>query len=62
MNSKRLTRRILKYIRKLKMANAWINETENDIEELQIRQEDISERTPLRTSYIILNVSKKNRD
>ena len=30
------------------MANARISETENDIEELQITQEDITERTPLR--------------
>ena len=30
------------------MANTWISETENDIEELQITQEDITERTPLR--------------
>ena len=29
------------------MANTWISETENDIEELQITQ-DITERTPLR--------------
>ena len=29
------------------MANTWISETENDIEELQITQEDIIERTPL---------------
>ena len=30
------------------MANTWINETENDIEELQITYEDITERIPLR--------------
>ena len=30
------------------MANTWISETEDDIEELQITQEDITERTPLR--------------
>ena len=30
------------------MANTWINETESDIEELQITHEDITERTPLR--------------
>ena len=30
------------------MANTWSSETENDIEELQITQEDITERTPLR--------------
>ena len=30
------------------MANTWISETENDIEELQITHEDITERTPLR--------------
>ena len=30
------------------MANTWISETENDIEELEITQEDITERTPLR--------------
>ena len=38
----------LKYIRKLKMHNTWINETENDIEELQITHEDFTKRTPLR--------------
>ena len=48
MDSNRLTGRIFKYVRKLKMANTWITETENDIEELQITQEDIIERTPLR--------------
>ena len=30
------------------MANTWINETENDSEELQITHEDIAFRTPLR--------------
>ena len=30
------------------MANTLISETGNDIEELQITQEDITERTPLR--------------
>ena len=30
------------------MANTWISETENDIEELQIIHENITERTPLR--------------
>ena len=30
------------------MANTWISETENDIEDLQITHEDITERTPLR--------------
>ena len=30
------------------MASTWISETENDIEELQITHEDITERTPLR--------------
>ena len=30
------------------MTNPWISETENDIEELQITQEDITDRTPLR--------------
>ena len=44
------------------MANTWISETENDIEELQITQEDITERIHLGTSYIILKVSKKNRE
>ena len=50
MNSNRLTGRIFKYryIRKLKMANIWISETENDIEELHITHEDITEHTPLR--------------
>ena len=48
MNSNRLTGIILKYIRKLKMANTWISETGNDIEEIQIAHEDITEPTPLR--------------
>ena len=30
------------------MANTWISETENDIEELEITHEDITERIPLR--------------
>ena len=30
------------------MAKTWNDETENDIEELQITHEDITERTPLR--------------
>ena len=30
------------------MANTLISETENDIEDLQITHEDITERTPLR--------------
>ena len=30
MDRNRLTGRIFKYIRKLKMANTWISETEND--------------------------------
>ena len=49
MDSNRLTGRIFKYIRKLKMANTWINETENN-EELQITHGDITKRrpTPLR--------------
>ena len=48
MNSNRLTGRIFRYIRKLKTANTWISETENDIEELQITQEDITERSLFR--------------
>ena len=48
MNSNWITGRIFKYIRKLKMVNIWISETENDIEELQITHEDITERTPFR--------------
>ena len=30
------------------MGNTWISEMENDIEELQITHEDITERTPLK--------------
>ena len=30
------------------MANTWTSETENDIAELQVTQEDITERTSLR--------------
>ena len=48
MNSNRLTGRIFNYIRKPKITNTWINETENDIEEFQITYEDITERPPLR--------------
>ena len=48
MKSDRCTGRIFKYIRKLKMVNTWISEMENDIEELHITHEDITERTPLR--------------
>ena len=46
------------------MANTWISETESDIEELQITQEDITERTPFRNKLhtVILKVSKKNRE
>ena len=42
MDSNRLTERIFKYIRKLKMVNKWISETVKDIEELQITHEDIT--------------------
>ena len=38
------TGRIFKYIRRLKMANAWISEMENDIEELQFTHEDITRK------------------
>ena len=48
MSSKGLTGRIFKYIRKRKMANTCISETENDIEKLQIRHEDITEHSSLR--------------
>ena len=47
------------------MANTWISETENDIEELQITQEDITERTPLRNKLhnfkSFLEKPRKNR-
>ena len=43
MNSNRFTGRIFKYIRKLIMANTEINESENDIEELNIKHEDFTE-------------------
>ena len=46
MNNNRLTETIFKYITKLKMANTWINETESDIEELQITHDDITKRIP----------------
>ena len=48
MNSNIFTGRIFKYIRKLKIANMWISEMENDTEELKLTHEDITERTPLR--------------
>ena len=51
MNSNKLTGRIFKYIKKLKMANIWFSETDSDIEELQITQEDITERIPLRSKF-----------
>ena len=47
MDSNRLTGRIFKYIRKLKMSNTWINETQIEIEELEITHEDIIQRTPV---------------
>ena len=47
INSNRLIGRIFKYIINLKMANTWINETEYDIEELQITHEDIAEHRPI---------------
>ena len=43
-NSNRFTGIIFRYTRKLKMANTWINKTENDIGELQITDEDLTER------------------
>ena len=61
MNSNILTGRIFKYIRKLKMANTRISETETDIEELQISHAESQYVLHLRTSYIILKVSKKTR-
>ena len=45
------------------MADTWINETENDIEELQIPHEDITERTTRnKLAYITLKVYRKNRE
>ena len=48
MNRNRLTGRIFKYIRKLKMVKKWISEIENDISRIQITHEDITEHSPLR--------------
>ena len=59
MDSNRFIGRIFKYITKLKMTNAWINETENDIEELHITYEDIKERIQLRNMLHNLKVSRK---
>ena len=44
------------------MANTWIIETENDIEEFQITQEDITKRTPLRNKLHNFKGFKKNRE
>ena len=62
MNSNRFTGRIFKYLRKLKMANTWISEMENDIKEFQIMQEDITEHTPLRHKLHNFKVSRKNQE
>ena len=62
MNSNRLMGRIFKYIRKLKMTNTRISETENYIEELQITHENITEHTPLRNKLINFKGFKKNRE
>ena len=42
------------------MANTWISETENDIEEFHMKTSQSV--LHLETSYIILKVSKKNRE
>ena len=41
MNPDRLTGKYFNYFKKLKMSNTWFKETETDIEEFQITQEDI---------------------
>ena len=61
MNSNRLIGRIFKHIRKLKMDNTWINETENDIEELKVRIKTSQNVFQLGTSYINLKVSRKEK-
>ena len=38
------------------MANTWISETENDIEELQITYEDITKRTLVRKKLHDVNI------
>ena len=48
MNPDRLTGKLFNYFKKLKMSNTWFKETEKDIEELQITQEDIEECLPLK--------------
>ena len=44
------------------MANTWITETENDIEELKITQKDITERTPLRNKLHNFKGFQENRE
>ena len=48
MNPDRLTGKLSNYFKKLKMSNTWFKGTEKHIEELQITQEDIEERLPLK--------------
>ena len=43
------------------MINTWINETENDIEELQITQEDITERIPLRNKFKVFQEKPRRK-
>lgn len=48
MNPDGLTGKLFNYFKKVKMSNTWFKETEKDIEELQITQEDIEECLPLK--------------
>ena len=44
------------------MANTWINETENDIEELQSTHADITECTPLRNKLYYFKGFQEKRE
>ena len=44
------------------MANTWISVTENDIEEHQIHMKTSKNVIHLGISYIILKISRKNRE
>ena len=44
------------------MANTWISETENDIEELQIIYENITERAPVGNKSLNFKGSRRNRE
>ena len=64
MNSKRLTGRIFKYSKKLKMANTYNRSVKRKmiVRNFKLHMKALQSVLHLGTSYIILKVSKKNQE